>query len=314
MTSQKIILPFYHTVSYEVLSHVGSHYKVITPNQFNADLEFLCKHFVPISINELYSIVLEKKKVKKPVFHLSFDDGLKEIYTIIAPILKEKGIPASFFVNTAFIDNKSMFYRYKVNLLIETLKNNNCLEIRSFNDDNAITNNKQFFEYLLRCNYYDIKLIDDWGQRLNVDFDHFLNKNKPYLNSGEVKELLKMGFCIGSHSIDHPKFSTLSLDEQKRQIKQSFKFLKDNFGIADNYFSFPFTDYKVSNELINWMHNDAGCRLSFGTAGLKHEINYRHLQRIPMDNEKLDAKHILKKEYLYYALKSLLKKNTIHRN
>ena len=36
--------------------------------------------------------------MKRPVAFLSFDDGLKECSTIIAPVLNELGIPSTFFI------------------------------------------------------------------------------------------------------------------------------------------------------------------------------------------------------------------------
>ena len=46
------------------------------------------------------------------------DDGLRENYDIIAPILKEKGVPATFFINSATLDNTDMLYRHKASLLV----------------------------------------------------------------------------------------------------------------------------------------------------------------------------------------------------
>ena len=55
-------------------------------------------------------------------FLLSFDDGLSSFYQTIAPILEEESIKAINFVNTDFLDNRELFFRYKVNLIIDKLK------------------------------------------------------------------------------------------------------------------------------------------------------------------------------------------------
>jgi len=55
-------------------------------------------------------------------FFLSFDDGLREPLDIIAPILKQKGVPATFFVNTATLDNLEMLYRHKASLLVDHVR------------------------------------------------------------------------------------------------------------------------------------------------------------------------------------------------
>ena len=56
-----------------------------------------------------------------PVFHLAFNDGWREFHGFIAPVLLDKGIPATCFLNSALIDNKELFYRFRSNLSIERI-------------------------------------------------------------------------------------------------------------------------------------------------------------------------------------------------
>jgi len=83
LTSQKLILPFYHTISEHRLPHISNLYQIRTKIQFENDLDYLCKHFKPISIQELNNIVYNNQIIDKPIFHLTFDDGLKELYRIL---------------------------------------------------------------------------------------------------------------------------------------------------------------------------------------------------------------------------------------
>src|SRR5690606_834826 len=122
LSRRKIFLPFYHTISDLPTPHISNLYPVRNTKIFEKDLDTICSHFDPISIERLFEIVDKNEQVKNPVFHLTFDDGLKEVQEIIAPILERKGIPATIFINSAFVDNKSLFYRHKVSLLIEELK------------------------------------------------------------------------------------------------------------------------------------------------------------------------------------------------
>ena len=122
ITKQKILLPFYHTVAEQPLPHIKHLYRMKTVAEFNKDLDFLLKYFEPIDVETLYHFHTNKIVPEKPVFHLSLDDGLKEIYETVAPILLKKGVPATFFVNSKFADNKALFYRYHTSLAIENLK------------------------------------------------------------------------------------------------------------------------------------------------------------------------------------------------
>jgi peptidoglycan/xylan/chitin deacetylase (PgdA/CDA1 family) len=122
LTNRKIALPFYHAVAEQPLPHIKHLYRMKTVSEFQRDLDFLLRHFIPIDADTLYFHYIHKTTPEKPVFHLTFDDGLKELYEIVAPILLKKGVPATFFVNSGFTDNNALFYRYRESLCIEKLQ------------------------------------------------------------------------------------------------------------------------------------------------------------------------------------------------
>ena len=88
----------------------------------------MLQNFEPLSLQELYEIMLGKRELHTPAFHLTFDDGLREVFDIAAPILKQKGIPATIFLNSGFVDNRSLFFRYKVSVLLELLQSQNLTD------------------------------------------------------------------------------------------------------------------------------------------------------------------------------------------
>ena len=104
-----VICPYYHTVSDTPLPHVSPLYRHRTTTEFRADLDWLTARYKPIHWDEIDDF----EKAQEPAFCLTFDDGFKEFYTIVAPILEEKGIPCVCFVNSSFVDNKDLMFRNK---------------------------------------------------------------------------------------------------------------------------------------------------------------------------------------------------------
>ena len=96
----KLIIPYYHVVSDEAVPHISHLYKHKRTRQFIDDLEFLLKHYSPIGLWDLIGWVRGKNNPPPNCFLLTFDDGFREIYDVIAPILSDKGIPATFFINS----------------------------------------------------------------------------------------------------------------------------------------------------------------------------------------------------------------------
>ncbi|MEO1449908.1 MAG: polysaccharide deacetylase family protein, partial [Bacteroidota bacterium] len=171
-------------------------------------------------------------------------------------------------------------------------------------------------ERLLAVRYRDQAVLDELGGILGHDFDQFLVEYRPYMTWEQVRDLQKKGFSIGAHSLDHPEYRFLSLEEQIRQTELSLQAVRDNTTEKLESFAFPFTDFGVSRAFFEHfgMGKSKGDMLvMMGSAGLKRDTFPRHVQRLPMEGPSDDATTILKSHYLYYLLKMLLGKNRIHR-
>jgi peptidoglycan/xylan/chitin deacetylase (PgdA/CDA1 family) len=316
-SKEKAIFPFYHLVSDQPSAHTRHLYNTISSEQFQKDIKFLLKHYEPASFENLAQFVKDGKKTSKPLFLLTFDDGMRECAEVVAPILVEMGLSAIFFLNSAFIDNKTLFHKHKCSLLIEKMLNTHSQsqirEVRQLL--NSTEKNLQILVGLLRkLNYSDGVLIEKIAEVLDLDFERYLAENKPYMSSEQIRSLLAKGFLIGAHSIDHPEFFLLEEKEMERQTHESFTFLEKYFGLGQRLFAFPYTDDRVSQSFFAYLKNQEKVDISFGTAGLKRDENPCHIQRIPMENGTLTgAQQIIRMEYSYYLLKSVLGKNELTR-
>lgn len=318
LSSEKVIFPFYHLISDNQPSHTKHLFKTVSTKQFKKDLDFMLKYYTPASIDNVIEYVAKGKKNSKPFFFLSFDDGLTECFEIVMPILKEKGIPATFFINSAFVDNKILFHKHKCSLLIEALHNtNNTIKIIEIQHIlNARSSDLNLISKQIKLlNYFDKETINNIANILEIDFDFYLKENKPYMTTTQIKKMIKMGFNVGSHGVDHPEFYLLNSTKMKNQVEECFQFLDEKFGYRNRYFAFPFTDYKVPRSFFQYLINDENIVLSFGTAGLKRDMEAKHIQRIPMEvNDYNGAGEIIRSEYSYYLFKLLFGKNRIIRD
>lgn len=311
LTGQKVIFPTYHLVSDKEVPHVGNLYQIRNEKLFNEDLEFMLKHFNPISIDELLKWRNGQLRLGKPSFFLSFDDGLREVKEVIAPILIKKGIPAAFFINPAFTDNRELMFRNKASLLIDLFKRKKINFKRTF--DTTGIKEDQFIQIVKSVKYKERDLLDNLALASEFSFSDYLKERKPYLDSEEIMQLKQLGFHIGAHSLDHPLYEQLTLEEQVVETSESVDYIINKGFSKLRTFAFPFTDHGVSAALFNQMYEKMSLDCSFGVAGIKHE-NYKfHFQRIPMEKSLDSARQIIATEYIYYILKSPLGKNHINR-
>ena len=307
LSGQYNIFPFYHTVSGQQAPHLAHVYKVRSPEEFEKDLDLLLKEFEAVSPGDYLSQTGNNHGKRCMV--LSFDDGLKECHSYIAPLLRKKGVPAVFFLNNKFIDNRGLFYRYKVSLLIQKVKEDSKAmeQIREFLKVKA-----EQLERSLRMIAFDQRaLLDTLAEMIGLDFSMYLHHSPVYLNYAEVKDLLHWGFDIGGHSSEHINFTLLDASEMVAQVKESIENLQKRFGIETRYFSFPFSSDGVPLRVIDSILDEGIAELLMGTSGLKLTGRKGFVQRIPMEDFRTDAEDALKTEFLYYLLKKPLGRNRL---
>ncbi|MDR3705492.1 MAG: polysaccharide deacetylase family protein [Paludibacteraceae bacterium] len=319
ITGKRIIVPFYHCVSDESTLHIKHLYKARTTKSFEKDLDFLLKNYTPIDIHTLTRKLNNNERVKDNCFLLSFDDGLREFYDIIAPILNKKGIPAICFLNSDFVDNKDLFFRYKESIIIDKINTGSSeierQKIEQWLSEKGLYNN-DIESSIKKINYSQKEYLAELAEIVAVDFDDYLEKHKPYLSSEQIKQLIKQGYAFGAHSIDHPLYSDLDLEEQLRQTKQSLEEIAALFKLNYKLFAFPFTDSGVFKDFFETIFSRTNpiADISFGTSGLKNDPCNRNIQRIPIEVDNFSAEEIIYGEYLYFAVKALLNKNKIRRD
>jgi len=311
VSNQRLILPFYHTVSDEEMPHIKHLFPVKGVKAFVNDLDFLLKYYTPINYHDFIILSRTHKQPSKPSFLLSFDDGLKEFHDIIAPLLLQKGVPAICFLNSHFIDNKDLFYRYKASLLIDRIKKDPQLINRI---QKLFDRSQDYIENILSITYLKRDLFNEVANLLNYSFNDFLLKQSPYLTSDQIKSLIKQGFYFGAHSLDHPEYQYIELQEQLRQTKDCIHKICTEFSIDYTIFSFPFTDYKVSMEFFRQIKENNIAENTFGCAGQKKDIVPNNFQRISFEMKRFSGRQILNSELLYYLIKIPFGKNIINRD
>ena len=164
---------------------------------------------------------------------------------------------------------------------------------------------------LLAYSYHHKEALFQYFSQQQVD--DFLNKEQPYLTTEQMKALSAQGFTIGAHSVDHPYYYEIPLEEQLRQTRESLDFVASTVNQKRKLFAFPFTDFNVSKKFFEEIK--PAVDLSFGTAGLKNDEIPFNYQR--MEGEKSKMKSIesaIKEEYLKYMVKFFLRRNTIYRD
>ena len=306
----ELLLPYYHMVSDREVPHVDGLYKFRSVQQFDADMDFFLRSYTPVNLQDIISHLEGIRRLPRRCFLPTFDDGFREIYEIVAPILLTRGIPAVFFLTTSVIDNRELCSSAKKSLLIHTLNSSeNPVAKQKVSQllNEAMVDGPDLSSRIRRIPYRQRRLLDELGPLLGCDFLTYSNSVKPYMNSTQIANLIGKGFTIGAHSINHPLYAELSLAEQLEQTQASLGWLSDRFTCECQAFAFPYRDAGVAPEFFNKAFADGRLKVSFGTAGLCDHFYPRNLERFTMENTNRGAAEILAREFGVNAFRRILK-------
>ena len=111
-------LPYYHIVSDKWVPHVSPLYGFRGTQAFSKDLDWFLMNGVPLSLHDFVAVATGSGTATKNSFFLTFDDGFREVFAVIRPILRSKGVPAIFFVTSGTVDNQILCLHQKIALIL----------------------------------------------------------------------------------------------------------------------------------------------------------------------------------------------------
>lgn len=315
-----IVLPYHHLVNDREVPHIKHLYPWKGTKAFEQDLDYLLANFKPITLQEILQCVNEQRPAPDNTFLLTFDDGLREVKEVIAPMLLKKGLPAVFFLNSAFIDNKELFYQFKISLLIEALEKHNyspavLAEVRRILQEPAGSPLDALIKHVRQIKYADRGLCDKLAKVMEISFQEYLESVRPFMNSDEIQSLAKQGFSLGGHSIDHPFYPPLSLEEQLRQTTNSVNYVASRFNLDYKVFAFPHYDSGVSKTFFDTLLSGPKPQIDliFGTANHKQDISPRIFHRFNCERPGISIEESIKGILMYGVLHAWAGKNKVVR-
>ncbi|MGH7793404.1 MAG: polysaccharide deacetylase family protein [Candidatus Binatia bacterium] len=171
---------------------------------------------------------------------LTFDDGLKEHYSEVTPLLMKRRIQGIFFVITSCIGGNDIapvhmnhflmaalgFVKYR-NAFLQRLEDMSPNSINSTAVDPSLARNayrwdnlevasfKYMFNFLLDCNARD-QILKNLFEEHIAKVESFAETL--YVSAQEVKEMQSAGMIIGGHSHQHKPLSSLSDQELRSDL------------------------------------------------------------------------------------------------
>ena len=294
MNSCKIIM--YHYVR-SIKNSKYPKIKGLEIDGFIRQIEYFKKKFSFITANELIDSIYENKEISKKSILLTFDDGLKEHYDYVFPVLKKYNIQGLFFPSVKPIEENIIVNVHKIQHVLATypqlskLKNELCELMIKHRKEFGLKNPEEYNLELMK-NRYDtedityIKSCLQFGlpeKARNYFVDYFFKKyvtkkqsefsKKFYLSIENMKEMVENGMYVGSHAYSHEWLEYLDEETLDFEILKSIRFYQKINKSNNNYIMcYPSGSYnkKVIEKLKKYKFK-AGLTLKVGDANLNKE-------------------------------------------
>ena len=232
----------------------------VSISEFEYTLDAL-EDFECTTLNDIHQPTNNTKR-----FSLTFDDGFKDNLEIILPLLKERGLSATYFVSGRFVQGDIPFEYELWNRLLKL----------------GTTEKYDILRKQLKN-----KSRKSRAQALSTLGNHAAHKPDPnhlMLSEDEIKEISNSpAVTIGSHSHNHLALSKQDPFSVFYELWNSKKYLESVTQNSIDFFAYPYGARSFWTDLLARL---AGYKRTFSTRAEKTNTNKFCLPRIPLKEAK----------------------------
>ena len=248
--------------------------KGLEVEKFINQINYFKKNFRIITVDDLIDSIYSNKQMKDKSILLTFDDGYKDHFTYVNPILKKMEIQGLFFPPLKPIIENIVLDINKIHFILANVKDVKILIDKIFtflknNKTDDLLEPNEYFKKLAVPNRFDsgevifVKRILQRElpekireQLVNQLFNEYVEDNekdfslKLYLTLDEIKQMKENGMYFGAHTYSHYWLSHLSNNELDLELKNSITYYsKINNNKKNWLMCYPHGDY--TNDIIS---------------------------------------------------------------
>jgi peptidoglycan/xylan/chitin deacetylase (PgdA/CDA1 family) len=172
---------------------------------------------------------------------VTFDDGYADNVTVALPILLRRGVPATFFLATSFINGGRMWN----DSAIETIRraqgdflDARCIGLDKLNLSTIELRRRAIEKVLAALKYLPLEERQSRVEVLGAETSHELPSDL-MITAEQVRQLHASGMEIGAHTVSHPILARLEPDSASSEIRDSRSRLEAITGAPVTLFAYP---------------------------------------------------------------------------
>lgn len=244
MTTLASRILLYHKVSNDP---IDSQLLAVSPTNFRDQLVWLKEHYEVLDLSYLIHR-MKREQLRGNEIAITFDDGYRDNFTQMLPIVTEIEIPVTVFIATDFINSSHEFWWDQVEQIVVstqkkslTLRIEDCevsLELSSATRrisaiDTICAELKKYPQLSIR------KAIEDLAHRLECSVDPRVTHG--IMTESDLRQMSESKWVtLGSHTCSHTRMPLLSEPEQRDELTASKQRLEQIIKQDISLISYPY--------------------------------------------------------------------------
>lgn len=246
-------------------------FRYLSFDNFKKQLDYFEKNFGLVSFEEFCRLKTEPKfiNVLKNKILLTFDDGLKEHFTLVYPELLKRGALGIFFMPSLVLEQEKALCVHKIHYLLgryggggklldlalELIEPDMCEDENAYlfedyydllDDDVSVKQFKLLLNYNLKEEFKEEVLSALLAKCKLSEAEIYENY---YLNREELEIMSENQMLIGSHAHSHINFLNLNAKQEADEVRKSFEILSF-LNPTIRTFCYPYGEFSRNSRAI----------------------------------------------------------------
>jgi peptidoglycan/xylan/chitin deacetylase (PgdA/CDA1 family) len=267
----------------------------VTEKAFEDALRFLSAHYSPVRLEDVLSDG-DGLGLPPRALLVTFDDAYASVAEVAAPLCRKYGVPAVFFVNAAFLDNRrlapdnlicyvaSAMGMGVIEKAARAIPGGQSIELRTLAE--------VFGDFFPSISLGEREIfLDALWEMAGVDESRLARDAKLYLTSEQLRDLKKFDFEIGNHTYTHTHCRSFSTGELVAEVDRNKAELEAVTGTKVRSFSQPYGSAKDLTPTVVHHLERTGHRVAFLSESVANArgADLLHLDRVSTCAESDDA-------------------------
>ena len=219
---------------------------------FEANIRGLQHHYHFISLDEAVTMIEGASEWRKNCAVLTFDDSMKSLVRLVAPRLATWDIQAVFYVSTQVIETRRPYWWLRLEHALSKaegktvrakLSGRSAMVLEPNQRSRTLRELKAALRVspIAECEKVVTDIESQVSQSLGNparDYPH-----AEIMGWEDVRQLVKLGMTIGSHTVSHPNLVLLSSEELRSELESSRRMIEEQCQIPCRHLCYPYGAY-----------------------------------------------------------------------